>query len=131
MAKDECTCYEDGEECDCCTGEENRVFERTDNRFDKERWACTALEECRAILDARQKYNRAAPGDGTLAILIEEMQTMFNHMEAALQYRKSIREWEEEARQIAAKVDAMQDEAYKMGLELDRNKHNALRLEED
>ena len=119
-------------ECDCTwtDEEDNRVHEVCEKRFSKGRWMCDVLSEMRSILDSRKAYDRSLVGDETLCVLIEEAQSMANRMEAGLRYKKDINEWENDAREIAKKVDTMQQEAYEMGLEIDANKHNALKLED-
>jgi hypothetical protein len=101
----------------------NRVSEPSGNkRFNRQRWACDVLEEMRTMLKSLNFSGLKAS--------IEELQIMVNRMEEALRYKNNVAEWEEEAREIAAKVDRMHKEAYEMGLELDKQKHNALKLED-
>ena len=97
----------------------NRVNKPPDNkRFNRERWACDVLEEMRTMMKSMNFSGLSAS--------IEELQIMVNRMEEALRYKTNVAEWEEEAREIAAKVDRMHKEAYELGLFLDKQKHNSL-----
>jgi len=97
----------------------NRVNKPPYNkRFNRERWACDVLEEMRTMMKSMNFSGLSAS--------IEELQIMVNRMEEALRYKTNVAEWEEEAREIAAKVDRMHKEAYELGLFLDKQKHNSL-----
>jgi len=97
----------------------NRVNEPSSNkRFSRQRWACDVLDEMRMMMKSMNFSGLSAS--------IEELQIMVNRMEEALRYKTNVAEWEEEAREIAAKVDRMHKEAYDLGLFLDKQKHNSL-----
>ena len=97
----------------------NRVNEPSGNkRFTRQRWACDVLDEMRMMTKSMNFSGLSAS--------IEELQIMVNRMEEALRYKTNVAEWEEEAREIGEKVDRMHQEAYDLGLFLDKQKHNSL-----
>jgi hypothetical protein len=97
---------------------EGRVERRTYKRFSLNRHACDVLQVLRTM---HETHNYSG-----LMAAVEELQAMFNSMESALRYRSDIQEWHREAREIADTVDKMQEEAHKMGVELDSQKYNSL-----
>jgi len=105
---EECGCEFDNDD----DTPDNRVDKPNGKRFRLHRTLCDVLWELRTCHESRNY--------GNLLGLVEEAQTMANRMETALSYKRDIREWELEARELGKKIDAMQEEAYRVGLVLDK-----------
>ena len=108
---------------------ENRVPEPDKDRLRdyRNRWACDVLEEMRKILEARIRVaGRDSHSSKTLWLLVEELQSMCSRMEAALNYKKNVERWRKECKKMETKLLAIQQEAYDLGLLVDKQKHNSL-----